>query len=80
MSAKMFTGDQKIKLTALINEGMVVLHEIDTLREGLSETVKILFAVVAVPLKFPVNVVALTVLLNVVTPFIAIVLFKMSMP
>ena len=40
MSAKMFTGDQKIKLTQLINEGMVTLHEIDTLREGLSDTVK----------------------------------------
>ena len=40
MSAKMFTGEQKIKLTQLVNEGMVVLHEIDTLREGLSDTVK----------------------------------------
>ena len=36
----MFSGDQKIKLTQLINEGMQVLHEIDTLNEGLSDTVK----------------------------------------
>jgi DNA-binding MarR family transcriptional regulator len=40
MTAKMFSGDQKIKLTQLINEGMQVLHEIDTLNEGLSDTVK----------------------------------------
>jgi transposase-like protein len=40
MSAKMFTGEQKIKLTQLVNEGRVVLHEIDTLREGLSDTIK----------------------------------------
>jgi transposase-like protein len=37
---KTFNGDQKIKLTQLINEGMAVLHEIDTLNEGLSDTVK----------------------------------------
>jgi transposase-like protein len=40
MTAKMFTGEQKVKLVQLVNEGMVVLHEIDTLREGLSDTVK----------------------------------------
>ena len=40
MTAKMFSGDQKIKLTQLINEGMQVMHEIDTLNEGLSDTVK----------------------------------------
>lgn len=39
-TAKTFSGDQKIKLTQLINEGMTVLHEIDTLNEGLSDTVK----------------------------------------
>ena len=38
--SKTFTGDQKIKLTQLINEGMAVLHEIDTLSEGLADTVK----------------------------------------
>lgn len=35
-----FSGDQKKKLTQLINEGMQVLHEIDTLNDGLSETIK----------------------------------------
>lgn len=40
MAAKMFTGDQKIKLTQLINEGMAVMHEIDTLNGGLTDTVK----------------------------------------
>ena len=37
---KTFSGDQKIKLTQLINEGMAVMHEIDTLSEGLTDTVK----------------------------------------
>jgi transposase-like protein len=37
---KTFNGDQKIKLTQLINEGMAVMHEIDTLNEGLADTVK----------------------------------------
>ena len=37
---KTFSGDQKIKLTQLINEGMAVMHEIDTLNGGLSDTVK----------------------------------------
>ena len=37
---KTFSGDQKIKLTQLINEGMGVMHEIDTLNEGLADTVK----------------------------------------
>ena len=37
---KMFSGDQKIKLTQLINEGMAVMHEIDTLNGGLSDTIK----------------------------------------
>lgn len=35
-----FTGDQKIKLVQLLNEGGKVLHEIDTLNEGLNETIK----------------------------------------
>jgi hypothetical protein len=35
-----FSGDQKIKLTTLINEGMQVMHEIDTLNEGLNDTIK----------------------------------------
>lgn len=41
MSApKTFSGDQKIKLTQLINEGMAVMHEIDTLQGGLTDTIK----------------------------------------
>ena len=40
MSTKTFNGDQKIKLTQLINEGMQVLHEIDTLQGGLTDTIK----------------------------------------
>ena len=37
---KTFNGDQKIKLTQLINEGMLVMNEIDTLNGGLTDTVK----------------------------------------
>ena len=40
MSDKSFNGDQKIKLTQIINEGMQVLHEIDTLNGGLNDTIK----------------------------------------
>ena len=40
MSAKTFNGDQKIKLTQMINEGMQVMHEIDTLQGGLNDTIK----------------------------------------
>jgi hypothetical protein len=36
----MFTNDQKLKLTQLINEGCQVLHEVETLNAGLSDTVK----------------------------------------
>jgi DNA-binding MarR family transcriptional regulator len=36
----MFSGEQKLKLTQIINEGMQVMHEIETLNEGLSDTVK----------------------------------------
>jgi hypothetical protein len=35
-----FSGDQKIKLVAVVNEGMQVLHEIDTLNGGLKDTIK----------------------------------------
>lgn len=37
---KDFSGDQRIKLTQLVNQGMAVMHEIETLQEGLSDTVK----------------------------------------
>jgi hypothetical protein len=40
MSSKSFTGEQKIKLTQIINEGMQVMHEIDTLQGGLTDTIK----------------------------------------
>jgi len=40
MSDKTFNGDQKIKLVQIINEGMQVMHEIDTLQGGLTDTVK----------------------------------------
>jgi len=40
MSSKSFTGEQKIKLTQIINEGMAVMHEIDTLQGGLTDTIK----------------------------------------
>jgi hypothetical protein len=35
-----FSGDQKIKIKQLIQEGMTVLHEVDTLNEGLNDTIK----------------------------------------
>jgi len=35
-----FNGEQKIKLTHIINEGMHVMHEVDTLNEGLNDTIK----------------------------------------
>ena len=40
MTTKTFNGDQKIKLTQIINEGMQVMHEIDTLNSGLNDTIK----------------------------------------
>ena len=40
MSAKTFNGEQKLKLTQIINEGMAVLHEIETLNGGLTDTIK----------------------------------------
>jgi DNA-binding MarR family transcriptional regulator len=36
----MFSGDQKMKLVQIINEGMHVLQEIDDLSVGLNETIK----------------------------------------
>jgi len=35
-----FNGDAKIKLTQLFNESVGVLHEIDSLTEGLNDTIK----------------------------------------
>jgi len=39
-SPRMFSGDQKLKLTQLINEGMQVMQEVETLNEGLNDTIK----------------------------------------
>ena len=39
MSEKTFNGDQKIKLNQIINEGMAVMHEIETLQGGLNHTI-----------------------------------------
>ncbi len=35
-----FSAEQKAKLTQLINEGMQVMHEVETLNGGLTDTVK----------------------------------------
>lgn len=40
METKTFSGDQKLKLIQLINEGMQVMHEVETLNGGLSDTIK----------------------------------------
>ena len=40
MQTKTFSGDQKIKLTQIINESMQVMHEVETLNAGLSDTIK----------------------------------------
>lgn len=40
MTTKTFNGDQKIKLTQIINEGMGVTQEIETLQGGLNDTIK----------------------------------------
>ena len=40
MDNKTFSGEQKAKLTQIINEGMQVMHEIETLTGGLNDTVK----------------------------------------
>ena len=40
MDTRNFSAEQKAKLTQLIDEGMQVMHEIETLNGGLSDTVK----------------------------------------
>jgi len=40
MEQKTFNGDQKLKLTQIITEGMQVMMEIDTLQGGLTDTIK----------------------------------------
>ena len=40
MTSRVFTADQTKKLNQVINEGMQVMHEIETLTGGLNDTVK----------------------------------------
>jgi transposase-like protein len=40
MSSRMFSNEQKLKLTQIINEGISVLQEIEDLNAGLNDTVK----------------------------------------
>lgn len=40
MDTKTFNAEQKAKLTQIINEGMQVMHEIETLSGGLNDTIK----------------------------------------
>lgn len=40
MDTPTFSTEQKAKLTAIINEGMQVMHEVETLNAGLSDTIK----------------------------------------
>ena len=39
MDNRNFSAEQKLKLTQIINEGMQVMHEIETLNGGLSDTI-----------------------------------------
>ena len=40
MTSRMFSSEQKAKLTQLVNEGVSVLQEIEDLNAGLSDTIK----------------------------------------
>ena len=40
ISDRVFNQEEKAKLTQLINEGLTVMHEVDALNEGLTDTVK----------------------------------------
>ena len=40
MTTRTFSGEARIKLTQLVNEGMATMHEIETLNGGLSDTIK----------------------------------------
>jgi transposase-like protein len=42
MTNRTFNTEAKIKLTQLVNEGMSVMQEIETLTEGLNDTIKAL--------------------------------------
>lgn len=40
MESRTFSTEQKAKLTQIINEGMQIMHEVETLNGGLSDTIK----------------------------------------
>ena len=40
MASRMFSSEQKAKLTQIINEGMAVTMEVETLTGGLNDTIK----------------------------------------
>lgn len=40
MSGRTFNNEAKLKLTQLVNEGMAVMQEVETLNEGLNDTIK----------------------------------------
>jgi transposase-like protein len=40
MASRMFSGEQKAKLTQLVNEGIQVMQEVEDLNAGLADTVK----------------------------------------
>jgi hypothetical protein len=40
MSDRAFSTEQKAKLTQIINEGMQIMHEVETLNGGLNDTIK----------------------------------------
>lgn len=40
MSTRVYSSEQKAKLTQLVNEGITVLTEIEDLNAGLSDTIK----------------------------------------
>jgi len=40
MDNKSFNGEQKLKLIQIINEGMQIMHEVETLNGGLNDTIK----------------------------------------
>lgn len=40
MNSRMFSAEQKAKLTQIINEGMTIMQEVEDLNAGLSDTIK----------------------------------------
>ena len=40
MGSRMFSSEQKAKLTQIINEGMAVMQEVEDLSAGLNDTIK----------------------------------------